>query len=103
MVVNWAPQAAGAGVAEVMAYLNGCMLPHVSTSSPLSCNFILCALESAHADCDEKNCCCGSTRVGIVQAQYLQQEVEESMLGNVRVISPAEWVSRAAYDQAMLW
>ena len=30
MVVNWAPQAAGAGVAEVMAYLNGCMLPHVS-------------------------------------------------------------------------
>lgn len=31
MVVNWAPQAAGAGVAEVMAYLNGCMLPHVRT------------------------------------------------------------------------
>ena len=31
MVVNWAPQAAGAGVAEVMAYLNGCMLPHVSS------------------------------------------------------------------------
>lgn len=36
MVVNWAPQAAGAGVAEVMAYLNGCMLPHVRTSCPFS-------------------------------------------------------------------
>ena len=34
MVVNWAPQAAGAGVAEVMAYLNGCMLPHVRPHSP---------------------------------------------------------------------
>ena len=34
MVVNWAPQAAGAGVAEVMAYLNGCMLPHVRTWTP---------------------------------------------------------------------
>lgn len=28
-VVNKAPQAAGAGVAEVMAYLNGCQLPKV--------------------------------------------------------------------------
>ena len=29
-VVMYAPEAAGAGVAEVMAYLNGCMLPKVS-------------------------------------------------------------------------
>lgn len=36
MVVNWAPQAAGAGVAEVMAYLNGCMLPHVRIQSSVS-------------------------------------------------------------------
>lgn len=36
MVVNWAPQAAGAGVAEVMAYLNGCMLPHVRALAPAS-------------------------------------------------------------------
>ena len=34
MVVEWAPQAAGAGVAEVMAYLNGCMLPHVRLFRP---------------------------------------------------------------------
>ena len=37
MVVNWAPQAAGAGVAEVMAYLNGCMLPHVGSMPPFVC------------------------------------------------------------------
>ena len=30
-VVTIAPQAAGAGVAEVTAYLNGCNLPKVST------------------------------------------------------------------------
>ena len=39
MVAARVMQAAGAGVAEVMAYLNGCMLPHVSRrrSLPLPC------------------------------------------------------------------
>ncbi|CAK0786046.1 hypothetical protein CVIRNUC_009259 [Coccomyxa viridis] len=44
MVVNWAPQAAGAGVAEVMAYLNGCMLPHVFNVHTLVVKFASCAL-----------------------------------------------------------
>lgn len=33
VVVNVAPQAGGAGVAEVTAYLNGCNLPKVSDCS----------------------------------------------------------------------
>lgn len=45
MVVNWAPQAAGAGVAEVMAYLNGCMLPHVRIHSSVSSAQCFCMLE----------------------------------------------------------
>ena len=45
MVVNWAPQAAGAGVAEVMAYLNGCMLPHVRNRSSLSSAQDFCMLK----------------------------------------------------------
>ncbi|CAL8466168.1 g5704 [Coccomyxa elongata] len=44
MVVNWAPQAAGAGVAEVMAYLNGCMLPHVFNVQTLIVKFFSCVL-----------------------------------------------------------
>lgn len=36
------------------------------------------------------------------QAQHLQQELEEYMLGNVHVRPCAEWVGRGAYDQAML-
>ena len=49
MVVNWAPQAAGAGVAEVMAYLNGCMLPHVSTLPPLA-SLMPCRIKLSMAD-----------------------------------------------------
>ncbi len=36
-VVKLAPEAAGAGVAEVMAYLNGCQLSKASTSLGLCC------------------------------------------------------------------
>lgn len=32
-VIGWAPQAQGSGVPEVMAYLNGCMLPKVRRST----------------------------------------------------------------------
>ncbi|KAK9804251.1 hypothetical protein WJX72_003440 [[Myrmecia] bisecta] len=42
-VVMWAPQAAGAGVAEVMAYLNGCSLPKVFNIRTLGVKFISCA------------------------------------------------------------
>ena len=48
MVVNWAPQAAGAGVAEVMAYLNGCMLPHVSLLSSLQAHFAIRSCSNSH-------------------------------------------------------
>ncbi len=29
LVVGWAPEAVGSGIPEVMAYLNGCMMPRV--------------------------------------------------------------------------
>lgn len=42
-VVNIAPQAAGAGVAEVTAYLNGCNLPKVLLSCASPAYFTLSA------------------------------------------------------------
>ena len=41
VVVNVAPQAGGAGVAEVTAYLNGCNLPKVSTSCMVMLEHVL--------------------------------------------------------------
>ncbi len=44
-VVNIAPAAAGAGVAEVMAYLNGCSMPKVGlllASVSVSCGSLKC-------------------------------------------------------------
>ncbi|KAK9806419.1 hypothetical protein WJX73_004486 [Symbiochloris irregularis] len=43
-VVTLAPQASGAGVAEVMAYLNGCLIPKVFNVRTLGVKFISCAL-----------------------------------------------------------
>ncbi|KAK9840815.1 hypothetical protein WJX81_006821 [Elliptochloris bilobata] len=42
-VVTIAPEAAGAGVAEVMAYLNGCNLPRVFNIRTLLVKFVSCA------------------------------------------------------------
>ena len=41
-VVNIAPQAAGAGVAEVTAYLNGCNLPKVLLGSAMQMSMSHC-------------------------------------------------------------
>ena len=43
LVVNIAPEAAGAGVAEVMAYLNGCSMPNVMNLKTLGVKFFSAA------------------------------------------------------------
>ncbi|KAL4529321.1 hypothetical protein Ndes2526A_g04115 [Nannochloris sp. 'desiccata'] len=44
LVVNIAPEAAGAGVAEVMSYLNGCHMPKVMNLKTLGVKFLSAAL-----------------------------------------------------------
>ena len=44
LVVNIAPEAAGAGVAEVMSYLNGCHMPKVFNLKTLGVKFLSAAL-----------------------------------------------------------
>lgn len=43
LVVNIAPEAAGAGVAEVSAYLNGCSIPKILNIRTLAVKFLSCA------------------------------------------------------------
>ncbi|GIL61585.1 hypothetical protein Vafri_16055 [Volvox africanus] len=43
-VIGWAPEAQGSGVPEVMAYLNGCMLPKLFNVATLLVKFLSCGL-----------------------------------------------------------
>ncbi|GIL93645.1 hypothetical protein Vretifemale_21040, partial [Volvox reticuliferus] len=43
-VIGWAPEAQGSGVPEVMAYLNGCMLPKLFNVATLVVKFLSCGL-----------------------------------------------------------
>ncbi|KAG2489363.1 hypothetical protein HYH03_012193 [Edaphochlamys debaryana] len=43
-VIGWAPEAQGSGVPEVMAYLNGCMLPKLFNVATLVVKWVSCGL-----------------------------------------------------------
>ncbi|PNW78323.1 hypothetical protein CHLRE_09g402051v5 [Chlamydomonas reinhardtii] len=43
-VIGWAPEAQGSGVPEVMAYLNGCMLPKLFNVATLGVKWLSCGL-----------------------------------------------------------
>ncbi|EFJ51659.1 hypothetical protein VOLCADRAFT_56749, partial [Volvox carteri f. nagariensis] len=43
-VIGWAPESQGSGVPEVMAYLNGCMLPKLFNIATLVVKFVSCGL-----------------------------------------------------------
>ncbi|KAG2428222.1 hypothetical protein HXX76_011901 [Chlamydomonas incerta] len=44
VVIGWAPEAQGSGVPEVMAYLNGCMLPKLFNVATLGVKWLSCGL-----------------------------------------------------------
>ena len=71
MVVNWAPQAAGAGVAEVMAYLNGCMLPHVGFMSPFYCHSSFLAVKAHGRTLHTTDCGCTAASAVHVSSSQL--------------------------------